>query len=113
MVRLLCLHISKPPKKSGKNSNDLFSHCSPQPYPFSIGYNLTAKKAFEQEAAALGQLYQLGIETPQQLFTVFSGISGCKDRKISESDQSEITEGTGCLLCAIPRKKGISEPCTM
>ena len=69
MVRLLCQYILKPPKRSGKNSNELFSHCSHQPYPFRIDYTLTAKKAFEQEAVARGQLYQLGIETPKHLNT--------------------------------------------
>lgn len=80
---------------------------------FGIREQVTARKVFEQEAAARGQLFQLGIETPEQLFTIFSEVFGCIDWKISTSEKSVVTEGTGCLLCAIARKKGISQPCTM
>lgn len=80
---------------------------------YGIREEVTAKKAAEQRSAARGQLFQLGIETPEQLFRTFSEVFGCIDWRISRSDESVITEGTGCLLCAIARKKGISEPCTM
>jgi len=80
---------------------------------YGIKEQVTAKKAFEQEAAAKGQLFQLGIESPEQLFRTFSDVFGCIDWKISTSNESVITEGTSCLLCAIAKKKGISQPCSM
>ena len=80
---------------------------------FGISDAVADKKAAEQMVMARGQRVQMGIETPEQLFTTFSDIFGCIKWEVTVTPGLVAGEGAGCLLCAIAKKKGTAQPCRM
>jgi hypothetical protein len=81
---------------------------------FGITEQVLEKKEREQALAAPAQLAQLGIGTPAELFRRFSQIFGCASWRIVEAaDGSMTAESTGCLACAIAKKRGSGEPCRL
>lgn len=63
-----------------------------------------SKKEKEQKLAAKGQLAQLNISTPSELFNTFSEIFGCISWNIEEKSEKIVVRGNFCLLCAIAKK---------
>ena len=75
--------------------------------------NVESKKEMEQRLAARGQLAQLDIRTPGELFKTFSSIFGCISWNIEEKPELTKATGTSCLLCAIAKKMDLPKPCNM
>jgi hypothetical protein len=72
------------------------------------------KKAREQAAAAPGQLSQLGIRSPRELFERFGAIFGCARWELGELDSGGVVAETKtCLACAIAKKRGGGRPCEL
>ena len=72
-----------------------------------------SKKEKEQKLAAKGQLAQLNISTPPELFNTFSEIFGCISWNIEEKSGKITARGNFCMLCAIAKKMDIEKPCNM
>lgn len=71
------------------------------------------RKATEQKLMAGGQLAQLNIKTPEEIFSVFSEVFGCINWQTQKVDNEIVATGTSCLLCAIAKKTNIPQPCKM
>jgi hypothetical protein len=81
---------------------------------FGVVEHVTAKKAREQVLAAPGQLTQLGISSPKDLFEKFSEIFGCARWELHETaDGTLIAETKSCLACAIAKKRASGRPCEL
>lgn len=75
---------------------------------------VAAAKAREQEAAAPGQLAQLGIGSGPQLFTQFAELFGCAAWKVeAEEGGATRAETSTCLACAIAKRRGGGRPCEL
>lgn len=72
-----------------------------------------SRKKMEQRLAARGQLTQLNIRTPEELFETFSGVFGCIFWNVEERPGLTKAIGTSCLLCAIAKKMDLPKPCNM
>ena len=71
------------------------------------------KKEKEQKLAAKGQLAQLNISSPVELFNTFSEIFGCISWDVEEKPEKITARGSFCLLCAIAKKMDIQKPCNL
>jgi hypothetical protein len=81
---------------------------------FGLTEKVAAKKAREQAFAAPGQLAQLGVATPAELFRRFGAIFGCARWEITEEADGTVTaETASCLACAIAKKRGAGKPCDL
>ena len=80
---------------------------------FGILDQVTEKKRREQEIAAPGQIAQLGIRGPEELFSTFSSIFGCALWSMEKEGGKLRAKATGCLVCAIAKKLGAPAPCSM
>jgi hypothetical protein len=81
---------------------------------FGVAGPVTEKKAREQALAAPGQLAQLGITTPRQLFERFGEIFGCAQWSVAqEPEGAVVAETQRCLACAIAKKRGGGRPCDL
>ena len=81
---------------------------------FGVLPQVREKKAREQEAAAPGQLSQLGIRTARELFERFGAIFGCARWEVAESEDGSLAAETRtCLACAIAKKRGGAKPCEL
>ncbi len=79
---------------------------------FGVEARVAEKKGREQALAAPGQLAQLGITGPRELFEKFGAIFGCAQWTVSEEAGGDVTaEARGCLACAIAKKRGGGRPC--
>jgi hypothetical protein len=79
---------------------------------FGVEARVVEKKAREQALAAPGQLAQLDIRTPRELFEKFGAIFGCAQWTVNEEAGGMVTAETrGCLACAIAKKRGAGRPC--
>ena len=72
-----------------------------------------AQKEKEQRMAAKGQLAQLQISTPGEIFKMFSEVFGCISWDIEETDDKLTARGNSCLLCAIAKKMNLPKPCNI
>ena len=72
-----------------------------------------AQKEKEQRMAAKGQLAQLQISTPAEIFKMFSEVFGCISWDIEETDDKLTARGHSCLLCAIAKKMNLPKPCNI
>ncbi len=72
-----------------------------------------AQKEKEQRMAAKGQLAQLQISTPAEIFKMFSEVFGCISWDIEETDDKLTARGNSCLLCAIAKKMNLPKPCNI
>jgi len=72
-----------------------------------------AQKEKEQRMAAKGQLAQLQISTPGEIFKMFSEVFGCISWEIEETDDKLTARGHSCLLCAIAKKMNLPKPCNI
>lgn len=75
--------------------------------------SVEARKAAEQKLMAGGQLAQLNINSPGEVFSVFSEVFGCIHWQIDAEDNKIIATGKNCLLCSIAKKMNIPQPCKM
>lgn len=75
--------------------------------------NVEAKKKTEQKLAAKGQLAQLRINSPREIFQTFSDIFGCITWQVDEKPGKMTATGHSCLLCAIAKKTGLPKPCNI
>jgi hypothetical protein len=73
--------------------------------------SVEAQKEKEQKMAAKGQLAQLQITTPAEIFRLYSEVFGCIPWNISENETRLTARGYSCLLCAIAKKMDLSKPC--
>jgi hypothetical protein len=81
---------------------------------FGVLERVTAKKTREQALAAPGQLAQLGIRSPRELFESFASIFGCAQWEVTEKTGGSVTAETQtCLACAIAKKRGSGRPCEL
>lgn len=78
---------------------------------FGILNKVTEKKSFEQKIMAPGQLAQLGINSTEELFGLFSEIFGCIKWQVERDQDTLKARGSKCLLCSIAKKTGIAQPC--
>jgi len=72
-----------------------------------------AQKEKEQRMAAKGQLAQLQISTPAEIFKMFSEVFGCISWDIEQTDDKLTARGNSCLLCAIAKKMNLPKPCNI
>jgi len=72
---------------------------------------VTEKKAGQQALTAASQLKQLKVNTPEQLFVLFSRIFGCIKWDINTTSDEVIARGNHCLLCSLARKMQTAQPC--
>ena len=75
--------------------------------------SVTEAKLRQQQVAAPGQLRQLNINTPEELFSQFSEIFGCIDWKVTQGGEDINAYGESCLLCSIAKRTGTSQPCNI
>ncbi|HEX2961894.1 MAG TPA: hypothetical protein VHO43_08905 [Ignavibacteriales bacterium] len=80
---------------------------------FGILPEVTEKKSREQTSSAKGQLSQLGVSTPEELFSTFSELFGCIKWTLERQDGTIKATGNSCLLCAIAKKMGTAKPCSV
>lgn len=81
---------------------------------FGLLEQVAGKKEKEQAAAAPGQLAQLGIRTPGELFRRFADIFGCAAWDVEEAGDGTATAVSGsCLACSIAKKRGAGMPCRL
>lgn len=80
---------------------------------FGILENVTEKKRIEQELAARDQVARLGIQTPEDLFTVLPEIFGCAAWSPDASGPVFRVETRSCLMCALAKRLGAPAPCSM
>ncbi len=80
---------------------------------FGILENVTEKKRIEQELAARDQVARLGIQTPEDLFTVLPEIFGCAAWSPDASGPVFQVETRSCLMCALAKRLGAPAPCSM
>jgi len=71
------------------------------------------KKKQEQKMAARGQLAQLQITVPAEIFRLYSGVFGCISWEIEETQEKVTAIGHSCLLCAIAKKMDLPKPCNI
>ncbi len=74
---------------------------------------VTHKKKSAQSMAAPGQLKQLAISNPKELFERFSDIFGCIRWEVQQEGEEFTALGKQCLLCAIAKKLGTVQPCNL
>lgn len=75
---------------------------------------VTAKKETEQVLAAPGQLKQMGITTPADLFRVSGAVFGCAPWTVKDDGKGNtLAEAKSCLACAVAKKRGSPAPCRM
>ena len=72
-----------------------------------------AQKEKEQRMAAKGQLAQLQISTPAEIFKMYSEVFGCISWNIEETEDKLTARGHSCLLCSIAKKMNLSKPCNI
>lgn len=72
---------------------------------------VTEKKAGQQALTAASQLKQLNINTPEQLFELFSRIFGCIKWDIKTTSNGVIATGKHCILCSLAKKMQTAQPC--
>ena len=72
-----------------------------------------AQKEKEQRMAAQGQLAQLQISTPAEIFKMYSEVFGCISWNIEETEDKLTARGHSCLLCAIAKKMSLPRPCNI
>lgn len=81
---------------------------------FGVEARVAEKKAREQALAAPGQLAQLGVTGPRELFEKSSSLFGCAQWTVSEGPGGGVSAETrGCLACAIAKKRGGGRPCDL
>ncbi|PLW95587.1 MAG: hypothetical protein C0593_13775 [Marinilabiliales bacterium] len=73
---------------------------------------VTEKKAKLQSITAGPQLKQLGINTPEELFSYFSRVFGCIQWSY-KADPNPSATGKHCLLCSIAKKMNTAKPCNI
>jgi hypothetical protein len=78
---------------------------------FGILKKVTEKKSYEQKVMAPGQLAQLGVSSPEQLFEISSEIFGCIKWQLEKYTNYLIARGNRCMLCSIAKKMDIAQPC--
>lgn len=67
-----------------------------------------------QSLTAANQLKQLGIDSIESLYTVFTQIFGCAQWILKEKNDEGVTATTeSCLLCSIAEKQGSPKPCDL
>lgn len=71
------------------------------------------KKKQEQKMAARGQLAQLQITTPAEIFRLYSKVFGCISWDLEEAEEKVTARGHSCLLCAIAKKMDLPKPCNI
>jgi len=72
-----------------------------------------AQKEKEQRMAAKGQLAQLQISTPAEIFKMYSEVFGCISWNIEETEDKLTARGHSCLLCSIAKKMNLPKPCNI
>lgn len=72
-----------------------------------------AQKEKEQRMAAKGQLAQLQISTPAEIFKMYSEVFGCILWNIEETEDKLTARGHSCLLCSIAKKMNLPKPCNI
>ncbi len=72
---------------------------------------VTPKKANLQAMTAGTQLKQLGIKTPEELFSYFSRVFGCIKWDYAPLAENATATGKHCLLCSIAKKMNTAQPC--
>jgi hypothetical protein len=74
---------------------------------------VTEQKEKEQKMAAKGQLAQLQIKTPADIFRLYSEVFGCIPWNVEETEERVTATGNSCLLCAIAKKMDLPKPCSI
>lgn len=74
---------------------------------------VTVQKENEQKTAAGGQLAQLQIKEPAEIFRLYSEVFGCIRWNVEETEHGLTAIGHSCLLCAIAKKMDIPKPCNI
>lgn len=72
---------------------------------------VTAEKKAEQMATGAMRAQQLGIQTPEEVFSVLPEIFECANWKVSTNTTGFTAEATQCTLCAMAKKMGAMSPC--
>jgi hypothetical protein len=74
---------------------------------------VTEQKEKEQKMAAKGQLAQLQIKTPADIFRLYSEVFGCIPWNVEETEERVTATGNSCLLCSIAKKMDLPKPCSI
>jgi hypothetical protein len=73
---------------------------------------VTQQKRAEQLAGGKARAAQMGITSPEEVFTKLSDLMGCADWAISPSEGSAfIATASRCMLCALAKRMGAQSPC--
>ena len=73
---------------------------------------VTLQKRAEQFAGGKARAMQLGITSPDEVFTKLSELMGCADWTISPDENGGFTAtASRCMLCALAKKMGAQSPC--
>ncbi len=72
---------------------------------------VTAGKREIQLSTGKASAQSIGINTPEDVFTVLADIFGCADWKVTSGENGFEVEATRCILCAMAKKMNAPSPC--
>ncbi len=73
---------------------------------------VTQQKRAEQLAGGRMRAAQMGITSPEEVFTKLSDLMGCANWTVERSTDGELTAtASRCMLCAMAKKMGTQSPC--
>ncbi len=74
---------------------------------------VTARKKAEDAATGAAKAQQMGIRTPEQVFTTLSELFNCAQWQIQKSAAGFTATNKGCMLASLARKFGAPSPCAL
>ncbi len=72
---------------------------------------VTVQKRKEQMATGKARASQMGINSPEQVFTFLSEVFACANWQISAQPNGFVALTPSCRLCAIAKRMGAPSPC--
>lgn len=72
---------------------------------------ITEEKRIEQMQTGKARATQLGINHPEEVFTVLPEVFGCANWKTTGTERGFQAVATGCMLCNMAKKMGAQSPC--
>lgn len=73
---------------------------------------ITKEKREEQLSTGKARAMQMGIASPEEVFTKLSELMGCANWQIQKNDENGFAAvATGCALCSFAKRIGAPSPC--
>ena len=72
---------------------------------------VTKQKRVEQLAGGKARAAQMGITSPEEVFTKLSDLMGCANWTTSPGEGGFTATASRCMLCALAKRMGTQSPC--